>query len=62
MVGGLVMKPKTTNKGKAMTRPTKDMPKAKTMREQMLALLTGDYAPETRSPAARATGTDAASQ
>lgn len=38
------MKPKTTNKGKAMTRPTKDMPKAKTMREQMLALLTGDDA------------------
>lgn len=27
-----------------MTRPTKDMTKAKTMREQMLALLTGDDA------------------
>jgi transposase-like protein len=44
MVGGLVMKPKTTNKGKTMIRPTKDMTKTMTTREQLLALLTGDDA------------------
>jgi transposase-like protein len=44
MVGGLVLKPKTTNKGNPMTRPTKDMTKTTITREQMLALLQEDEA------------------
>ena len=38
------MKPKTTNEGKAMTRPTKDMTKTIIPREQLLALLQEDEA------------------
>lgn len=44
MVSGLVMKPKTTNKGKAMIRPKQDTMMTKTTREQMLALLQTDDA------------------
>ena len=44
MVSGLVMKPKTTDKGKAMTRPKEDNTMMKNTREQMLALLQSDDA------------------
>jgi putative transposase len=44
MVSGLVMKPKTTDKGKAMTRPKEDNTMMKTTRERMLALLQSDDA------------------
>jgi transposase-like protein len=44
MVGDLVLKPKTTNEGKTMTRPAKDMTTKTTTREQLLALLQSDDA------------------
>ena len=44
MVSGLVMKPKTTEQRKTMTRPTKDITMTKNMREQMLAFLQDDEA------------------
>jgi hypothetical protein len=44
MVSGWVRKPTTTNEGKTMTRPTKDMTKTKLTREQMLALFQDDEA------------------
>jgi putative transposase len=42
MVGGLVLKPKTTNGAKTMTRPAKDMTQTTISREHLLALLQGD--------------------
>lgn len=39
-----MLKPKTTNEGKTMTRPNKDMTKTTTTREQLLALLQEDDA------------------
>jgi putative transposase len=44
MVGGLVLKPKTTNKTTTMTRPAKDMTQTTMTREHLLALLQGDDA------------------
>jgi len=44
MVGGLVLKPKTTMKEKTTIRPTKDMTETTITREQLLALLQGDEA------------------
>jgi putative transposase len=44
MVGGLVMKPKTTNERRTMTRLTKKMTVNTDTREQLLALLQGDQA------------------
>jgi putative transposase len=44
MVGGLVLKPKTTKETKTMTRPTKEMTQTMISREHLLALLQGDDA------------------
>lgn len=44
MVGGLELKPKTTNGAKTMTRPSKDMTQTTMTREHLLALLQGDDA------------------
>jgi putative transposase len=44
MVGGWVLKPKTTNERKTMTRPTKDLTEMKLTREHLLGLLQSDDA------------------
>lgn len=44
MVNGFVMKPKTTERGETMNRPTKKTTMRKHTREQMLALLHDDEA------------------
>ncbi len=44
MVNGFVMKPKTTERGETMNRPTKKTTMRKHTREQMLALLHNDEA------------------